>query len=88
MQAFNAALRDAMTADDSVVDFREDADAHGGVFRITNGPHRAFGAAAASTHRCPRPASSLPQAGIVGMEVGSASERTWCNVGWVNLLKG
>ena len=42
-QAINAALRDAMTADESVVVFGEDVGTLGGVFRVTDGLTRDFG---------------------------------------------
>ncbi|HEX5996086.1 MAG TPA: alpha-ketoacid dehydrogenase subunit beta, partial [Jiangellales bacterium] len=42
-QALNAALRDALTEDESVVIFGEDVGTLGGVFRITDGLARDFG---------------------------------------------
>ena len=42
-QAFNQALRDAMTADESVLVFGEDVGALGGVFRGTDGLTAEFG---------------------------------------------
>lgn len=64
-QAINTALRDAMTADDSVVVFGEDVGALGGVFRVTDGLHRDFGES-----RCFD--TPLAESGIVGMAVGMA----------------
>ena len=42
-QGLNAALRDAMSADDNVLVFGEDVGALGGVFRVTDGLARDFG---------------------------------------------
>ena len=42
-QALNAALRDAMTEDESVVVLGEDVGTLGGVFRITDGIARDLG---------------------------------------------
>lgn len=64
-QAINAALRDAMTADDSVVVFGEDVGPLGGVFRVTDGLNRDFG-----DGRCFD--TPLAESGIVGMAVGMA----------------
>ncbi|MHA6630989.1 alpha-ketoacid dehydrogenase subunit beta [Pseudonocardia sichuanensis] len=64
-QAINRALRDAMTADDSVVVFGEDVGPLGGVFRVTDGLTRDFGEA-----RCFD--TPLAESGIVGMAVGMA----------------
>jgi pyruvate dehydrogenase E1 component beta subunit len=64
-QAINTALRDAMTADDTVVVFGEDVGPLGGVFRVTDGLTAAFGEA-----RCFD--TPLAEAGIVGMAVGMA----------------
>ena len=64
-QALNQALRDAMTADESVVMFGEDVGALGGVFRITDGLTAEFG-----ENRCFD--TPLAEAGIVGMAVGMA----------------
>lgn len=64
-QAINAALRDAMAADDSVVVFGEDVGALGGVFRVTDGLNRDLG-----DHRCFD--TPLAESGIVGMAVGMA----------------
>ncbi|MGH3856678.1 MAG: alpha-ketoacid dehydrogenase subunit beta, partial [Pseudonocardiaceae bacterium] len=64
-QAINTALRDAMTADDSVVVFGEDVGPLGGVFRVTDGLARDFG-----EHRCFD--TPLAESGIVGMAVGMA----------------
>ena len=63
--ALNAALADAMAADDSVVVFGEDVGRLGGVFRITDGLHRRFG-----DQRCFD--TPLAESGIVGMAVGMA----------------
>ena len=64
-QAINTALRDAMTADDSVVVFGEDVGPLGGVFRVTDGLTRDFG-----DTRCFD--TPLAESGIVGMAVGMA----------------
>jgi pyruvate dehydrogenase E1 component beta subunit len=64
-QALNQALRDAMTADETVVMFGEDVGALGGVFRITDGLTAEFG-----EKRCFD--TPLAEAGIVGMAVGMA----------------
>nr|WP_198962096.1 alpha-ketoacid dehydrogenase subunit beta [Pseudonocardia sp. MH-G8] len=64
-QAIGTALRDAMTADDSVVVFGEDVGPLGGVFRVTDGLTRDFGEA-----RCFD--TPLAESGIVGMAVGMA----------------
>jgi pyruvate dehydrogenase E1 component beta subunit len=64
-QAINTALRDAMTADDSVVVFGEDVGPLGGVFRVTDGLTRDFG-----ENRCFD--TPLAESGIVGMAVGMA----------------
>lgn len=61
----NAALRDAMTADPSVVVFGEDVGPLGGVFRVTDGLTHEFGA-----QRCFD--TPLAESGIVGMAVGMA----------------
>jgi 2-oxoisovalerate dehydrogenase E1 component beta subunit len=61
----NSALRDAMTADPSVVVFGEDVAALGGVFRVTDGLLEAFG-----TKRCFD--TPLAEAGIVGVAIGMA----------------
>jgi len=63
--ALNAALRDAMTEDPSVVVFGEDVAALGGVFRITDGLTRQFG-----HDRCFN--TPLAEAGIVGTAIGMA----------------
>jgi 2-oxoisovalerate dehydrogenase E1 component subunit beta len=65
IQALNRALRDAMTADDSVVVFGEDVGPLGGVFRVTDGLTAEFG-----ENRCFD--TPLAEAGIVGMAVGMA----------------
>jgi 2-oxoisovalerate dehydrogenase E1 component beta subunit len=64
-QAINAALRDAMRADGSVVVFGEDVGPLGGVFRVTEGLTAEFGEA-----RCFD--TPLAESGIVGMAVGMA----------------
>jgi 2-oxoisovalerate dehydrogenase E1 component beta subunit len=64
-QALNRALRDAMTADESVVVFGEDVGALGGVFRITDGLTADFG-----ENRCFD--TPLAESGIVGVAVGMA----------------
>jgi pyruvate dehydrogenase E1 component beta subunit len=64
-QAINRALRDAMTADASVVVFGEDVGALGGVFRITDGLTGQFG-----EDRCFD--TPLAESGIVGVAVGMA----------------
>ena len=64
-KALNAALRDAMREDDSVLMFGEDVGALGGVFRVTDGLSAEFGA-----DRCFD--TPLAEAGIVGMAVGMA----------------
>ena len=64
-QALNRALRDAMTADASVVMFGEDVGALGGVFRITDGLTAQFG-----EDRCFD--TPLAESGIVGVAVGMA----------------
>ncbi len=64
-QALNAALRDAMTADPTVVVFGEDVGPLGGVFRVTDGLTARFG-----PDRCFD--TPLAESGIVGMAVGMA----------------
>jgi 2-oxoisovalerate dehydrogenase E1 component beta subunit len=64
-QALNAALRDAMTADESVLMFGEDVGTLGGVFRITDGLARDFG-----EDRCFD--TPLAESGIVGFALGMA----------------
>lgn len=64
-QALNAALRDALRADDDVVVFGEDVGPLGGVFRITDGLTREFG-----EDRCFD--TPLAESGIVGFAVGMA----------------
>ena len=63
--AINTALREAMTADDTVVVFGEDVGPLGGVFRVTDGLTRDFG-----EQRCFD--TPLAESGIVGMAVGMA----------------
>jgi len=64
-QAINSALRDAMTADGTVVMFGEDVGHLGGVFRVTDGLTATFG-----DGRCFD--TPLAESGIVGMAVGMA----------------
>jgi 2-oxoisovalerate dehydrogenase E1 component beta subunit len=64
-QALNAALRDAMTDDETVVVFGEDVGTLGGVFRITDGIARDFG-----DDRCFD--TPLAESGIVGFALGMA----------------
>lgn len=64
-QALNAALRDAMTEDESVVMFGEDVGRLGGVFRVTDGLTRDFG-----PDRCFD--TPLAESGIVGFALGMA----------------
>ncbi len=64
-QAINAALRDAMTADETVVVFGEDVGPLGGVFRVTDGLTHDFGEG-----RCFD--TPLAESGIVGMAIGMA----------------
>jgi 2-oxoisovalerate dehydrogenase E1 component beta subunit len=64
-QALNAALRDAMTEDDSVIVFGEDVGALGGVFRVTDGLARDLG-----DDRCFD--TPLAESGIVGFALGMA----------------
>ena len=64
-QALNRALRDAMTADETVLVFGEDVGALGGVFRVTDGLTKEFGES-----RCFD--TPLAESGIMGMAVGLA----------------
>nr|WP_298328977.1 alpha-ketoacid dehydrogenase subunit beta [Haloactinopolyspora sp.] len=64
-RALNAALHDAMRADDSVVVFGEDVGRLGGVFRVTDGLAREFG-----DDRCFD--TPLAESGIVGFALGMA----------------
>ncbi|WP_439657548.1 alpha-ketoacid dehydrogenase subunit beta [Lentzea sp. HUAS TT2] len=64
-QSINAALRDAIAEDDSVVVFGEDVAQLGGVFRVTDGLHREFGESRVFD-------TPLAESGIVGMAVGMA----------------
>ncbi|HEX6313185.1 MAG TPA: alpha-ketoacid dehydrogenase subunit beta [Acidimicrobiia bacterium] len=64
-QALNAALHDALAADDRVVVYGEDVGRLGGVFRITDGLQQRFG-----EERCFD--SPLAESGIVGTAVGMA----------------
>lgn len=64
-QAINRALHDAMTADDRVLVFGEDVATLGGVFRVTDGLSKTFGAA-----RCFD--TPLAESAIVGIAIGMA----------------
>jgi 2-oxoisovalerate dehydrogenase E1 component beta subunit len=64
-QAINAALRDALGEDESVVVFGEDVGPLGGVFRVTDGLTAEFG-----DQRCFD--TPLAESGIVGMAIGMA----------------
>jgi pyruvate dehydrogenase E1 component beta subunit len=64
-QALNAALRDALAEDDSVVVFGEDVGTLGGVFRITDGIAHDLG-----DDRCFD--TPLAESGIVGVALGMA----------------
>lgn len=63
--ALNAALRDSLSTDPSVVLLGEDIGKLGGVFRVTDGLERDFGAERVVT-------TPLGEAGIVGSAVGLA----------------
>lgn len=63
--ALNAALRDAMTEDSSVVLYGEDVGALGGVFRVTDSLQTQFGSARVWN-------APLAESGIVGTAVGMA----------------
>ncbi|WP_405672994.1 2-oxo acid dehydrogenase subunit E2 [Streptomyces sp. NBC_01530] len=64
-QALNAALRDALGADERVVVLGEDVGRLGGVFRVTDGLREAFG-----DRRCFD--TPVSEAGIAGLSVGMA----------------
>lgn len=64
-QAINAALADAMEADDRVLMFGEDVGKLGGVFRVTDGLQARFG-----EQRCFD--TPLAESGIVGTAIGLA----------------
>ncbi|MDP5228532.1 MULTISPECIES: alpha-ketoacid dehydrogenase subunit beta [Arthrobacter] len=64
-KALTTAMADAMRADDGVVVFGEDVATLGGVFRITDGLQKEFGA-----QRCFD--TPLAESGIVGMALGMA----------------
>jgi pyruvate dehydrogenase E1 component beta subunit len=64
-QAINAALHDAMAADDRVLVFGEDVATMGGVFRVTEGLAETFG-----TSRCFD--TPLAESAIIGIAVGMA----------------
>ena len=61
--ALNAALRDAMAADDRVIVYGEDVGPLGGVFRVTDGLQAQFGENRIWD-------SPLAESGIVGTAVG------------------
>lgn len=63
--ALNAAIRDAMADDSTVVLFGEDVGPLGGVFRVTDGLYAEFGETRVSD-------SPLAEAGIVGTAIGMA----------------
>nr|WP_022885204.1 alpha-ketoacid dehydrogenase subunit beta [Glaciibacter superstes] len=63
--ALNAAIRDAMTDDPTVVLFGEDIGPLGGVFRVTDGLYSEFGETRVSD-------SPLAESGIVGTAIGMA----------------
>jgi 2-oxoisovalerate dehydrogenase E1 component beta subunit len=65
VQAINAALADAMAADDRVVVFGEDVGLQGGVFRVTDGLQQRFG-----PERCFD--TPLAESAIVGAAIGMA----------------
>jgi 2-oxoisovalerate dehydrogenase E1 component beta subunit len=65
VQAINAALADAMVADDRVVVFGEDVGTQGGVFRVTDGLQERFG-----PERCFD--TPLAESAIVGAAIGMA----------------
>jgi 2-oxoisovalerate dehydrogenase E1 component beta subunit len=64
-KALNAALRDAMEADDRVVLLGEDVGTLGGVFRITDGLQKDFGEQRVMD-------TPLAESGIVGISIGLA----------------
>ena len=66
-QALNAALRDAIREDESVLVFGEDVGTLGGVFRITDGLTKEFG-----EERCFD--TPLAEAGIAGFAVGLCTQ--------------
>ncbi|MDJ0350468.1 alpha-ketoacid dehydrogenase subunit beta [Cryobacterium sp. PH29-G1] len=63
--ALNAAIRDAMVDDPTVVLFGEDVGPLGGVFRVTDGLYAEFGETRVSD-------SPLAEAGIIGTAIGMA----------------
>lgn len=65
VQAINQALHEAMKAEDSVVVLGEDVGVDGGVFRATDGLHKAFGATRVMD-------TPLAEAGIMGTSIGMA----------------
>jgi len=65
-RALNAALRDAMEADDRVVLLGEDVGTLGGVFRITDGLQKDFGERRVMD-------TPLAESGIIGVSIGLAS---------------
>src|SRR6266571_181135 len=64
-RALNAALRDAMEADDRVVLLGEDVGTLGGVFRITDGLQKDFGERRVMD-------TPLAESGIIGVSIGLA----------------
>ena len=64
-RALNAALRDAMEADDRVVVLGEDVGTLGGVFRITDGLQKDFGERRVMD-------TPLAESGIIGISIGLA----------------
>jgi len=65
VEALNAALHDALEADDRVLVFGEDVGVQGGVFRVTDGLHRTFGRS-----RCFD--TPLAESAIIGAALGMA----------------
>lgn len=65
VQALNLALRQEMANDDAVIVMGEDIGANGGVFRVTEGLHEAFGAERVID-------TPLAESGIVGTAIGMA----------------
>ena len=60
VKAINQALHQEMARDASVLVLGEDVGLNGGVFRVTDGLQKKFGAERSSTPPSPRPASSAP----------------------------
>jgi len=65
VQALNLALRQEMATDDSVIVMGEDVGVNGGVFRVTEGLHEAFGAERVLD-------TPLAEAAIMGTAIGMA----------------